>query len=116
LAVVCYGDQEVTVEIHRASNVDPEGPLLSTQMVRGPAPPQDTYGEGRVIALPTPIPVRSGDQLSIVVRFSGPPYCSVGLGNGGCNFPGRFYRRTGNPPGWVIDNNADAGFRTYVVD
>jgi hypothetical protein len=115
LGVTCYANQEITLEMHTATNVDPEGQLLSTQAVRGPASPDDSFDEPRLIPLVTPIPVRSGDQLSMVIRFQGPPSCTVRLSNSSCN-PGRFYQQAGTPPAWAIDNNSDASFRTYIVE
>ena len=71
LSLVCYEGQEVTLEIRRETARDPEGPLLNSQTVRGPVPPGDVFGEYWLIALASPVAVRAGDRLAMVVRFRG---------------------------------------------
>jgi hypothetical protein len=116
LSLVCYEGQEITLEIRRANPLDPEGPLLSSQTVRGPVPPGDVFGEYWLIPLASPVAVLAGDRLAMVVRFRGTTLCRLGLTGGGCNPDGWVYNLSGSPAVWSADHNADLGFRTYVVE
>jgi hypothetical protein len=116
VALVCQEQQEVTLEIRAATGASPEGQLLASQTLRGPTTLADVILERWLVPLATPVPVRSGDRLSLIVRFRGPPFCSMASNASLCYSGGQTYIFRGDPPAWQADPDSDLGFRTYVAE
>ena len=113
--LLCRAGEEATLEIQGVTGTIPDGKVLHTQLVRGPPPSQDAFDERWLIALTTPVVVRNGDRLAVVIRFRGTPSCTVDFTRD-CYAGGLMATFGGDPATWASDPDRDIAFRTYVTD